>query len=171
MESIIGNINSSTHVITPERYLLNWIRQILKQGKKWVPHCLQTWHRKAPQLWIYIIQWVTRKDVQIKNIIFTTPTFTLWFNSCEYGIRGYNDKIMAWHWRRPPMWHGDLTLNLMKFLAPATSIYMTMQNLGQGSHILDFTDISSDLGCIKMYHLIQSMINPMTWLPYGWGGI
>ena len=171
MESIIGNINTSAHVINPERYLLNWLNKLLKQGKKRVPHCLQTWHRKAPQLWIYIIQWVTRKDVQIKNIIFTTPTFTLWFNSCEYGIRGYNDKIMAWHWRRPPMWHGDLTLNLMKFLAPATSIYMTMQNLGQGSHILDFTDISSDLGCIKMYHLIQSMINPMTWLPYGWGGI
>ena len=37
-------------------------------------------------------------------------------------------------------------MNLLEFLASAMIIYMTILKLGQGSHILAFTDISSALG-------------------------
>ena len=37
-------------------------------------------------------------------------------------------------------------MNLLELLVPEMSIYMTIQHLGQGSHILDFTDSSNDLG-------------------------
>ena len=37
-------------------------------------------------------------------------------------------------------------MNLLEFLASAVTIYMTILQLGQGSHILTFTDSSSALG-------------------------
>ena len=37
-------------------------------------------------------------------------------------------------------------MNLLEFLAPAVTIYMTILQLGQGSHILAFIDSSSALG-------------------------
>ena len=36
--------------------------------------------------------------------------------------------------------------NLLEFLASEVTIYMTILQLGQGSHILSFTDSSSALG-------------------------
>ena len=53
---------------------------------------------------------------------------------------------LAWRWRIPDAWHGKLTLNLLEFLASAVTIYITILHLGQGSHILALTDISSALG-------------------------
>ena len=41
-----------------------------------------------------------------------------------------------------------LTLGLLDLLATEISIYITNQELGHGSHILAFTDISSYLGWI-----------------------
>ena len=37
-------------------------------------------------------------------------------------------------------------LNLLKLLASAVTIYITIIQLGQGSHILEFTDSPSALG-------------------------
>ena len=37
-------------------------------------------------------------------------------------------------------------MNLLEFLVPETSIYMNIQLIGQGFHILAFTDSSNDLG-------------------------
>ena len=55
---------------------------------------------------------------------------------------------MAWLWKIPPEWHGILKLNLLKLLYSSTSIYMTIQQLGQGYQILAFIDIPSALGWI-----------------------
>ena len=60
--------------------------------------------------------------VPINNIAFTTPTVTLWSDTCEYGIRGYNNKGMAWRWYIPHKWYAVLTLNLLAFLASAVPI-------------------------------------------------
>ena len=92
---------------------------------------------------------VHKKGVQINNIFFNTPTVTLLSYACEYGIRRYNYKYMAWRWHIPPMWHGVLTLNLLELLSSVTSIYITIKQLGQGSHILDFTDSSNALGWLN----------------------
>ena len=77
-----------------------------------------------------------------------TPTVTLWSDECEYGIRGYNEKCMAWRWRIPPEWIGILTFHLMDFLASATSIYTKIQKLVKASRILAHTDSLSALGHI-----------------------
>ena len=45
-----------------------------------------------------------------------------------------------------PEFHGVLTLNLLDLLASEIAIYMNIQKLGHGSHILAFTDRSSALG-------------------------
>ena len=60
-----------------------------------------------------------------------------------------NYKGMAWLWRIHPEWHGIITLNLLELITSATSIYMTIQQLGQGSHILDFTYSLSALGWMQ----------------------
>ena len=67
------------------------------------------------------------------------PTVTLWSGACKYIIGGYNNKVMEWRWYIPPEWNAVLTLNLLALLASETSIYMTIQQLGQGSNILAFT--------------------------------
>ena len=54
--------------------------------------------------------------------------------------------VQKWRWRIPVVWHGKLTLNLLEFLASAVTIYTTILQRGQGSHILAFTDSSSALG-------------------------
>ena len=54
-----------------------------------------------------------KKGVQINKIVFTTPTVTLWSDSCNYGIGGYNDKVIAWQWRIPTMCHCVLVINLI----------------------------------------------------------
>ena len=81
----------------------------------------------------------------MKNIILTTPTVTLWSDACKYGIGLYNNKGIAWRCYIPPECHGVIRLNLLEFLASSVSIYMTIQQLGHGDHILAFTDISSSL--------------------------
>ena len=53
---------------------------------------------------------------------------------------------LAWRCRIPGVWHGKLTLNPLEFLESAVTIYMTILQMGQGSHILAFTYSSSALG-------------------------
>ena len=40
---------------------------------------------------------------------------------------GYNDILLAWIWHILPEFHGIFTINLLKLLAPETSIYLTTQ--------------------------------------------
>ena len=84
--------------------------------------------------------------VPINNIVFVKPTETLWSDACGYGIGGYSNNILSWKWIIPSEWNGKLTLNLLEFLASEISIYVTILQLGHGSHILSFTDSSSTLG-------------------------
>ena len=93
-----------------------------------------------------LLQHVTTKGSPIKNIVFVKPPVTLWSNACEYGIGGYSKNGLAWRRRIPAAWHGKLTLNLLELLASAVTIYMTILQMGQGSHILELTDSSSALG-------------------------
>ena len=51
---------------------------------------------------------------------------------------------MAWRWYILTKWHGVLTMNLLEFLASEVPIYMTIQKLIHGTHILAFTDIIVD---------------------------
>ena len=69
---------------------------------------------------------------------------------------------MVWHWHIPQEWNGVLTLKLLKFLASATSIYITMQQLVKGYHILAFTDSSSALGWIH-----KASFEPVEEEPHG----
>ena len=85
------------------------------------------------------------KGFPINNIVFVKPSVTLWSGACEYGIGGYSENGLAWQWKIPDAWHGKLTFNLLEFLASAVTIYVTILQLGQGSHILSFTDSSSAL--------------------------
>ena len=64
----------------------------------------------------------------------------------EFG--GYRNNSLAWRWRIPTAWHGKLILNLLEFLSPEVTIYMTILKMGKGSPILAFTDSSSALGWI-----------------------
>ena len=73
------------------------------------------------------------------------PTVTLWSNASEYGTGVYNDKGMAWRWHIRLECHGVQAFILLELITSATSIYMTIQQLGQGSNTLAFTDISSAL--------------------------
>ena len=89
------------------------------------------------------LQHVTTKGFPIKNMVFFKPSVTLWSDACEYDIGKYRKYDLAWRWRIPAAWHGKLTLNLLEFLV---TIYMTILQMVQGSHILAFTDSSSVLG-------------------------
>ena len=123
---------------------------LTKEGRKWVPQRLQLWHQLDLQLWMKLLQHVTTKVFPINNIVFVKPPVTLWSDACEYGIKGYSDNILACQWRILSAWHGKLTLDLLEFLASAVTIYMNILKMGQGSHILEFTDISSALaGCTR----------------------
>ena len=95
------------------------------------------------------LQHVTTKGVPINSIVFVKPSVTLWSDTREYGIGGYRENGLAWRWRIPAAWHGKLILNLLEFLASEVTIYMTILQMGQGSHILAFTESSSALGCMQ----------------------
>ena len=69
-----------------------------------------------------LLQWVTANGFPINNIVFTVLTVTLCSDVCKYGIRGYNDKGLAWFWHIPPEFHGIFTLILLELLASETSI-------------------------------------------------
>ena len=127
----------------PERYFLTRLLNMLKGGNKWVPQRLLYWHRQELQL--RIKKWVTENGFSINNIVFTAPTATLWSNTCKYGIGCYNNKGLEWRCYIPTELQGVFTPNLIEFLASATSIYLTIQQLGPGPHILYFTESSSDL--------------------------
>ena len=94
LEPLIGNPNNVDNIIPPARYFLNQLRNILKIGKNWGPQRLQSWHIQDLHLWIKILQWVAEIGFLINNILFKTPTVTIWSDTCEYGIGGYNDKGM-----------------------------------------------------------------------------
>ena len=89
---------------------------------------------------------VTTKGVPINNKVFVKPSVILWSDACEYGIGGYSEDGLAWRWRITAAWHGKLTFNLLEFLVSEVTIYMTILKMGQGSHILAFSDSSSALG-------------------------
>ena len=101
LENLIGNINHVAHIITPTRYFLNWICHFMKKGKSWFPQVLHTRQTQYLHLWIDILQWVSNKVVQIKNIVFTAPTVTIWSYAWKYGIVWYNYKVIAWRWITP----------------------------------------------------------------------
>ena len=58
IESLIGKINHTAHIITPARYFLNRLHNLRKRGNKWDPERLQSCHRQDLQLYIKILQWV-----------------------------------------------------------------------------------------------------------------
>ena len=93
-----------------------------------------------------LLQHVTIKGAPINNIVFVKPSVTIWSDACEYGIGGYIENGLAWRWKIPEAWNGKLTLNLLELLASEVTIYMTILQLGQGSHILAFMDSSIALG-------------------------
>ena len=95
MESLIGRLNRAAHVITPDRYLLNQLHHLLKREKKWGQQILQSCNIQDLHLCINILQWVTYKGVPINNIVFATPTVTLFSNAWEYSIGVYNNKGMS----------------------------------------------------------------------------
>ena len=86
------------------------------------------------------------RGVPINNIVFVKPSVTLWSDACEYDIGGYRDNGLSWWWIIPSEWHGKLTLNLIEFLSSTITIYITILQLGHGSHILAFTDSSGAFG-------------------------
>ena len=86
------------------------------------------------------------QGVSINNTVFVKQSVTLWSDACEYGIGGYSENCLAWRWKILDASHGKPTLNFLEFLASAVTIYITILQLGQGSHILAFTDSSSALG-------------------------
>ena len=92
-----------------------------------------------------ILQHVTTKGVPINNILFFNPSVTIWSDAYEYGIGGYSNNGSTRRWIIPSAWHVKLTLNLLEFLSSAVTIYMTILQMGQGSHILEFIDNSSSL--------------------------
>ena len=150
LESLIGKLNHATNIILPAWYLLTRLSHLLRGGKKWVPHRLLYLHRQNLQLWMKLLQWVTENGIPIKNIVFNAPTVTLWSDSYKYINRGYNNEDLALYWYITPKSHGVFTLNLIKFLAETTSIYITTKELGPRSHIIAFTDIFIDLWWIYM---------------------
>ena len=91
------------------------------------------------------LQRVTTNGVPINNIVFVKPSVTLWSDACEYSKGGYSENGLEWQCKIPDAGHGKLTLNLLEFLAPATTIYMAVLQTVQGSHILTLTDSSSAL--------------------------
>ena len=102
LESLIGKLNYAAHHLTPERYFLDRLCNLLKIFKKWGPQRLQSWHRQYLYLWMKILQWVTDTGVPINNIVFKNPIVTLLSDACEYGIGRYNYKGMEWSWYIPP---------------------------------------------------------------------
>ena len=140
LESLIGKLNHTAHVVPPA------LRHLPTRGGKWGPQRLQLWHLQYLQLWMKFLQHITTKGVPITNMVFVKPSVMLWSDACEYGIRGYRKNGLAWQWRIPAEWNEKLTLNLLEFLASLVTIYMTILQMGQGSHILAFTDSSIVLG-------------------------
>ena len=61
-------------------------------------------------------------------------------------------------------------LNLLELLASAVTIYMTILQMGQGSHILEFTDSSSTLGWMHKEYLdpVNSESNDAVACWLGW---
>ena len=88
------------------------------------------------------------RGVPINNIVFVKPSTTLWSDAGEHDIEGYSNNGLAWRWRIPSAWHRKITLKLIEFLESAVTIYTTILQMGQGSHILAFTDSSSVHGWI-----------------------
>ena len=77
-----------------------------------------------------------------------SPIITLFPDPYKYVIGRYNYKGVEWHCCIPLQSNNVLILNLLEFLASATSIYMTIQQLGKWYHIIFFTYGSSALGCV-----------------------
>ena len=92
------------------------------------------------------LQHFNTKGVPINNIVFFKTSVTLWSNACEYGIRGYSKNVLAWQYIISAAWNRNLTLNLLEFLASEMTIYTNIMQMGEGSHILAFTESSSALG-------------------------
>ena len=92
-----------------------------------------------------LLQHVTTKGFPINNIVFFIPSVTLWSDASEYVIGGYIRNVLAWGWRITSEWHGKLTFNLLELLESVVTVYMTILQMGQGSHILAFAASSSAL--------------------------
>ena len=134
------------------------------------PQRLQLWHHQDLQLWMKFLQHVTTKGFPINNRVFVKPPVTLWPDACEYVIGGYSKNGLARRWRISAAWHGKLTLNLLEFLVSAMTIYTTILQMGQGSHILEFIDSSSALGWMHRSSFdpvnVESHYSVARWL--GW---
>ena len=146
LESLIGKLNDTSHVIPMAQYFSNRLHHLLKRWRTWGPKRIQLWNHQYFQLWIKFLQRVNTNGVSINNVVCVKPTVTLWSYAWEYGIWGYKNNGLAWRWRIISEWHSNSILNLLSFLSSAISIYITIQKLVQDSHILALTDSSSAPG-------------------------
>ena len=119
---------------------------MLDQCKKYGAQTPNKQERKDLQLWIGFLQKVSTKGIDINNITFTEPTGTTISDACEHGLGGFNSDGLAWRYELPPALIGKFSINLLKFIASAITIYLTIKSTTSPQKLLAFTDSSSALG-------------------------
>ena len=157
LETTIGRLNHAGYIIPQARYFLNRMRHLLtkckQHGKQKIPRAV----KEDLKLWVRFIDKTTRKGIDINNITFTKNTITLYSDACEHGIGGYFSNGKAWRYSLPPHWIGQLSINLLEFVAAAVTIVLLLSTSDEPHKPLALTDNSSALGWLYKASFPSSM--------------
>ena len=99
-------------------------------------------------LWIEILHVVSKQGININNVTFTKPTIVTFSDACKHRLGGYNTEGLAWQYKLPSELQNKLSINLIKFIAAAITIYLTISKSGIIHKVLAFTDNSSAVECL-----------------------
>ena len=110
LESHIGKLNHTSHIIPLARYFLTSLCQLLNIINEWVPQRILDCYIEELKLWTKLIRWFLNWKVPINNIIFDKPMVTLLSYGYKYWIGVYSEKGLAFWWIIPPQFHGVFAL-------------------------------------------------------------
>jgi hypothetical protein len=91
---------------------------------------------------------IKKQGININLIVFWWRTYIYWSDSCPFGLRGYLDKGLAWHFEIPEDIIFRVSNNLLEYIAPIISPWVNMLAgcLNTGDCALLMMDCSTSAG-------------------------
>jgi len=150
LESTIGRLNHIGYILPTGRYFLNRLRHLLQRCDKYGRQQLQQWERLDLDLWLSMIEKVSKVGVSTDNLTFTKITTYLITDACEHGIGGFNIRTgFAWRYKLPLWMTNSFHINLLEFIASVVAIWLDLEfNKNKITHpkILALSDNTSTIG-------------------------
>jgi hypothetical protein len=129
IKTTIGRLNHAAHVIPTARAFLCQLRRLeLHVQRSGKPATADESQIGELQQWCYFLQRAS-KGISINLLTYRAPNLFLRADACEHGLGGLSvNSGVAWRFQIPTALRGNISLNLLEYLASAVTIVLVARH-------------------------------------------